>query len=175
MPGGRAVLFNHELQTQFCEMLKLGCSRAMAARAAGVSPRTVHRALVNSPEFRRNCLLAESEARMAALREIKRAARNNWRAAAWHADYVDRMQRGGRRKSRSKDSTENRDDELLNGFDIDADPEPPCGEADQATAGSAEASPCPDTASSASADAASKQREGEAPAEPNCADAPAEQ
>ena len=113
MPGGRPVSFDQEKQDLFCAMIRTGCSRAAAARAVGVCPRTIRNTLATNAAFCEQFRSAESHPRLRALDDIARAARGNWRAAAWLVAYFDRVQRNRRRQQPEKDALESWDAILL--------------------------------------------------------------
>ena len=127
MPGGRPVSFDQEKQDLFCAMIRTGCSRAAAARAVGVCPRTIRNTLATNAAFCEQFRSAESHPRLRALDDIARAARGNWRAAAWLVAYFDRVQRNRRRQQPEKDALESWDAILLQVTTAETELEPPRG------------------------------------------------
>jgi hypothetical protein len=91
-PTGRPRLLTPEKQQQFCNLLHLGCSRAEAARAVGVSLRSVYRFYRGDPDFAASVNLALCASDAQAYRAIAAAGPKNWRAAAWLIEHRTRRE-----------------------------------------------------------------------------------
>lgn len=108
---GRPTLLNSTQQALLLAAVKAGCRLPVAARLAGVSPKTVNEwvrrgrghdgrpAIEPYVGFIRAVEQAEAEAEVAAMAAIRKAMPGDWRAAAWflertHPEWRRRKDRG---------------------------------------------------------------------------------
>lgn len=81
---GRGDTFNDVAERRILDALRDGATMALAARAAGISPRTLRRWRDRHEGFNRKVQRAKAEAGADALDTINAAAdEGDWRAAAW--------------------------------------------------------------------------------------------
>jgi hypothetical protein len=81
---GRADTFNDVAEKRILDALRDGATMELAARAAGISPRTLRRWRDRHETFNRKVQRAKAEAGADALDTINEAASDgDWRAASW--------------------------------------------------------------------------------------------
>jgi hypothetical protein len=80
---GRPPIIDDALQTEICRLISAGHSIAACARAVGCDVKTIRRRLQRDAQFRRQVGAAEIKASSNPLAMVRRAASDNWRAAAW--------------------------------------------------------------------------------------------
>ena len=97
--AGRPQSFNHLKQQQFCDLVRMGLSRGEAARASGVSLRTVCRYEREDPQFAEALEQAFWASDNRAYRSVVRAGEQSWRAAAWLIEHRARQEREPNRPS----------------------------------------------------------------------------
>lgn len=82
--SGRSDDFNEVAERRILESVREGSTLQMAARSAGISPRTLRRWRDRYPDFDRKVQRAKAEAGERALGVIQEAAdKGDWRAASW--------------------------------------------------------------------------------------------
>ena len=83
--GGRRQVLDEFKRREILALLSAGCSRRMAARYVGCSPRTIQNTADRQPEFAERLRKAEYKAEIGYMKNIQAAARKEqyWRAAAW--------------------------------------------------------------------------------------------
>ncbi len=82
---GRPEALAPEDRRLIVRLVRLGCSRRIAARHVGCSHSTITRTAGRDPDFSRQLLQAEAALEVEMLTAIHNAAKNerHWRAAAW--------------------------------------------------------------------------------------------
>jgi hypothetical protein len=96
-PLGRPTKFTPDRQAVILAATEIGATRRLAARAAGVSPKTLGLWLRFGEEvpggphsvFVDAMRMAEAQGRMKLLRNINRAACHDWYASAWLLERID--------------------------------------------------------------------------------------
>ncbi len=91
---GRPAKLDGKAKTQIVAMIAVGCSRARAARLAGVRPSALAMLTKRDPAFAEEIKQAEKRREMEALASIRRASGKSWRAAAWLLERTMRRQYG---------------------------------------------------------------------------------
>jgi hypothetical protein len=88
---GRPPVLDHVKKGQILAILGVGCSRRIAARYVGCSPRTIQNTADREPEFAKQLRRADHGAEIEYLKRIRTAAQKEqyWRAAAWALERLN--------------------------------------------------------------------------------------
>jgi hypothetical protein len=98
--SGRPRELTHSKRSELIRHVAQGASLAQAARIVGVSLRTVQRQAKTDDEFHHDLELVQDDAPVNPERQLNRAARAHWRAAAWMLERSD-PDRYGKRPAKS--------------------------------------------------------------------------
>jgi len=98
--SGRPREFTRPKRSQLIRHIGQGASLAQAAKIVGVSLRTVQREAKTDDEFHHDLALAQDDAPVDPERQLNRAARAHWRAAAWMLERSN-PDRYGKRPAKS--------------------------------------------------------------------------
>jgi hypothetical protein len=91
---GRPAKLDEKAKNQIVAMVAVGCSRARAARLAGVRPTALTMLVKRDRAFADEINQAEKRRETEALASIQRASGKSWRAAAWLLERTMRRQYG---------------------------------------------------------------------------------
>jgi len=86
---GRPTTLDAGKQREICLLLSAGCSREEAARYIGCGRATIFRAARRDPAFAHALEQAEVNRQYSQLQNVRRAAGQSWRAAAWLLERFD--------------------------------------------------------------------------------------
>ena len=85
---GRPPVLDPQKQHQICTFVAAGCPLHLAAKYVGVSDCTVRRVRKSDPAFKAKLDQALVSCEVVPLTEIRNAAKQSWRAAAWYLERV---------------------------------------------------------------------------------------
>ena len=85
---GRPKKVHDQAKREFCMLVSVGLTRAVAAEFLGLSLRAVQYEMRRSREFRASIRRADMEAETIPLASLRVASRSSWRAAAWYLERV---------------------------------------------------------------------------------------
>ncbi len=97
MPGRPKVLDEVKM-AEICAVLSMGSSRYEAAEHVGCAPNTIENTIRRDKAFAERVRHAETKAEMTLVRQVRKAAKQSWRAAAWALEHI-RPQRYARRRA----------------------------------------------------------------------------
>jgi hypothetical protein len=105
-----AVQLNKDQKRRISAMLCVGCERATAARAVGLTPRDVQAEVERDPEFAKELLRSEGTAELHRMKTVHNAASDEkyWRAATWWIEQKAKK-RLARRKGKQVTAVETHD------------------------------------------------------------------
>jgi hypothetical protein len=86
---GRPHALDYARCAEICELVAAGHSVAAVARMVGCNVKTIRRHAQRDEVFARQLRAAEVNARNDPLKQLRRAASSNWRAAAWLLERSD--------------------------------------------------------------------------------------
>lgn len=93
----REQIFTPELQSEYCAMIRVGCSRRRAARLLGINESTIRMAMTRDEAFLNRVHRSESHREAIALDHVRNAAEKHWRAGAWLLERINPGEFGKRR------------------------------------------------------------------------------
>jgi len=93
----REQIFTPELQSEYCAMIRVGCSRRRAARLLGINESTIRMAMTRDEAFLNRVHRSESHREAIALDHVRNAAEKHWRAGAWLLERINPAEFGKRR------------------------------------------------------------------------------
>lgn len=95
MPGRPRTLTDAK-QHEVCALIAAGCTLAAAARFVGCSPLTIQREARRNSAFQEGIRASRITAELEPVTNVRHAARQNWRAAAWLLERTQPQQYGKR-------------------------------------------------------------------------------
>src|SRR5262245_10728832 len=90
-PAPTVAPLDAALQDQFCNIMRLGCSRCTAAAYLRASPEAVSETVRSVPQFAVELAKAEASCEVLALKQVSKALQeeDDWRAAVWLLERRD--------------------------------------------------------------------------------------
>jgi len=88
---GRKPVLDETKRAEILAILSVGCSRRVAARYVGCSPRTIQNTADRDPAFAQQLCKASFQTELTFLKNIRDAAKKEqyWRAAAWGLERLN--------------------------------------------------------------------------------------